>query len=314
MRHSPRLVPGIVFMLTILSSLLPFSASAKEPHPVLSQRQVDIDGNLFSFDLPENFSKDLPADDMVEQLDISSVDHFDDLTVGHILRRWWDIKEPGWFGSELGTIMLEMSVQRIHSNSRKRLNSEPYDVTDRLGFMLATDELVNRRYSEHNEEVRHPDGSWNHELAYFNSGIASMLGPTLYASQRDHVVNGQSWLRYSISAPYDAIVTSYALPINQSFMIELSFTYAVNHDIAVRGGKREFLRMAEKQITDKIISSLYFQYPEDSPVKAAVEGPWLTETTDDVVRSRWQTIVKPLFGEEAYQRALEEHQKLESKP
>lgn len=309
MRHSPRLVPGIVFMLTILSSLLPFSASAKEPHPVLSQRQVDIGGNLFSFDLPENFSKDLPADDMVEQLDISSVDRFDDLTVGHILRRWWDIKEPGWFGSELGTVMLEMSVQRIHSNTRKRFNSEPYEVTDRLGFMLATDELVNRRYSEHNEEVRHPDGSWNHELAYFNAGIASMLGPTLYASQRDHISNQQKWTRYGVTAPDGVLIVNYALPISQQFMIELTFTYSPN----TNADARHFLRTAEKT-TDKITNSLYFQYPEDSPVKAAVEGPWLTETTDDVVRSRWQTIVKPLFGEEAYQRALEEHQKLESKP
>ncbi|MBU3070908.1 hypothetical protein KOI40_13870 [Aestuariicella sp. G3-2] len=301
-------------MLSILSSLLPFSASAKDTYPVISQRQVNIGGHVFSFDLPEGFSKDLPADDMVKDLEISSLDQFNDLIAGNILRRWWDIKEPGWFGSDLGTLMLEMSVQRIHPNTRKRLNSEPYDVTDRLGIMLAVDELVYRRYSEHNEEVRHPDGSWNHELAYFNSGIASMLGPTLYAAQRDHIVNGQSWLRYSISAPHDAIVTSYALPINQSFMIELTFTYAVNHGIALQGGKRDFLRTAEDRITNPIINSLYFEYPKDSPVKAVVEGKWLTETTDDVVRSRWQTIVKPLFGDEAYERALAEHQKLEHQP
>lgn len=309
MRHSPRLVPGIFFMLTILSSLLPFSASAKEPHPVLSQRQVDIGGNLFSFDLPENFSKDLPADDMVEQLDISSVDRFDDLTVGHILRRWWDIKEPGWFGSELGTVMLEMSVQRIHPNNLERIHSQPYDVTDRLDFMFAIEELLMRRYREHNEEVRNPDGSWNFEMAYNVSGIATMLGGRVDARYWNQVSNNQMWTRYGIAGSNGVLLVNYALPITREFMIELTFTYSPN----TNADARHFLRTAEKT-TDKITNSLYFQYPEDSPVKAAVEGPWLTETTDDVVRSRWQTIVKPLFGEEAYQRALEEHQKLESKP
>jgi len=93
-------------------------------------------------------------------------------------------------------------------------------------------------------------------------------------------------------------------------MIELTFTYSPNTD----ADARHFLRTAENQIADPIINSLYFQYPEDSPVKAAVEGQWLTETTDEVVRGHWQTIVKPLFGEEAYQRALEAHRSLESKP
>ncbi|GAB3099580.1 hypothetical protein G8770_03420 [Aestuariicella hydrocarbonica] len=297
-------------MLSILSSLLPFSASAKES--VVSQRRVNIGGYPFSFDLPEGFSKDLPAENLVEQLEINQVDLFDDLTAGHLLRRWWDIKEPGWFGAELGTVMLEMSVQRIHPNSLKRIHSQPYDVTDRLDFMFAIEELLLRRYKAHNEEVRHRDGSWNFELAYNVAGIATMLGGRVDARYWNHISESQNWLRYSISAPFDAIVTSYALPVNRNFMIELAFTYSVNHDIALKGGKRDFLRVSEEQITDPIINSLYLQYPGDSPIKSAVEGEWVTETTDEVVRRNWQRLVKPLFGEEAYQMALEEHKKREA--
>lgn len=309
MRYLTRLVSGIVFMLSIFSSLLSFSTSAKEAHPVISQRQVNIGGHVFSFELPEGFSKDLPADNMVEQLDISSVDQFNELTAGHILRRWWDIKEPGWFGSKLGTVMLEISVQRIHPNTLERIHSQPYDVTDRLDFMFSIEELLMLRYGAHNEEVRNPDGSWNHELAYNVSGIAYMLGGRVDARYWNHIANGQTWTRYGVAGQYGALITNYALPINKQFIIELSFTYSPDHNV----NGRHFLRTAEKT-TDKIINSLYLEYPKDSPVKAVVEGQWLTETTDDVVRSRWQTIVKPLFGDEAYQRALAEHQKLEHQP
>lgn len=299
-------------MLSILASILPFSASAKDPSAELAHRQVAIGGSVLSFDLPENFSKDLPADDLVEQIDITHIERFNDLGAGHFLRRWWDIKEPGWFGSELGSVMLEMSVQRIHPNTRQWIHSEPFNVADRLDFMFAIDKLLTLRYKEHNEEVRNSDGSWNYDLSYFHSGVATMLGPKLYPSHRDHIANHQSWLRYSLSAPHDAIVTSYALPINKDFMVELSFTYSVNNDIALKGGKRDFLRTSEEQITNPIINSLYFQYPDNSPIKSVVEGQWLTETTDEVVRRNWQTIVKPLFGEEAYQLVLEEQEKLES--
>jgi hypothetical protein len=81
-------------MLSLLTGM--FSKSAQAEKNMLHSRQIDISGNVFHFAMPEDFSNEMPAGDMVEVLDISDLSRFDDPQYGNLIRRWWDIKEPGW--------------------------------------------------------------------------------------------------------------------------------------------------------------------------------------------------------------------------
>ena len=67
----------------------------------------------------ETIGKDLPAVDMVEKLDIQDLQKFDNAEYGNIIRRWWDIKRPGFFGKELGAVMMDISVQKKATNRKK---------------------------------------------------------------------------------------------------------------------------------------------------------------------------------------------------
>ena len=81
-----------------LSQLLGLTANAA---PTIYPRQVDLSGNIFHFAMPENFSKDMPAENMVEKLDIQDLEKFTDPEYGNIIRRWWDIKKPGFLEKKL---------------------------------------------------------------------------------------------------------------------------------------------------------------------------------------------------------------------
>lgn len=96
-------------MLSVLSQLFSPSTQAAEKNK-LHFRQINLSGNIFHFALPEDFSRDMPAADMVETLDIGDSKKFDNPEYGNLIRRWWDIKEPGWFGKKLGTVMMDISV------------------------------------------------------------------------------------------------------------------------------------------------------------------------------------------------------------
>jgi len=43
--------------------------------------------------MSEDFSKDMPAADMVKWLDINDLNKFDNPKYENLIRRWWNIKE-----------------------------------------------------------------------------------------------------------------------------------------------------------------------------------------------------------------------------
>src|SRR5690625_7171162 len=64
----------VLIMLTFISKA--FGMSGRPPEGLGATRSVDLSGNVFQFAMPENFSRDMPADDLVERLDISDPDIF----------------------------------------------------------------------------------------------------------------------------------------------------------------------------------------------------------------------------------------------
>ncbi|MGQ9427677.1 hypothetical protein ACXYTJ_17105 [Gilvimarinus sp. F26214L] len=160
-----------------LTSLFSGGIKAQELLP----RSIDLSGNIFQFSLPEDFSRDMPAANMVERLDIRDRNNFDVPEYGNLMRRWWDIKEPGWFGKRLGTTMMDLSVQRVAANTQNILHERPYSIGNRLDFMLMLIDRFHQRYDSLNEEVETPEGD-----AAYHSSFVYMVGERIASTQREY--------------------------------------------------------------------------------------------------------------------------------
>src|SRR5690606_14259000 len=80
-----RVHPHLVFvMLTVLTGL--FSSSPQAEEKKLRHHQINLSGNIFHFSMPEDFSRDMPAADIVESLDISDITKFDNPEYGNLIR------------------------------------------------------------------------------------------------------------------------------------------------------------------------------------------------------------------------------------
>lgn len=76
-----------IIMVLIVTSIFSSLANAAKKEQ-LYHRQVNLSGNIFHFSMPEDFSKDMPAKDLVERLDISDIELFTKPENGNLIRRW----------------------------------------------------------------------------------------------------------------------------------------------------------------------------------------------------------------------------------
>lgn len=283
-------------MISGLSQLLGLTANAA---PAIYPRQVDLSDNIFHFSMPENFSKDMPAANMVEKLDIADLKKFDNPEYGNIIRRWWDIKKPGFFGKELGTVMMDISVQRTPKNQQKLITDKPFDITNRLDFMMMIDEQLHHRFDQLNRDTT-PELEGT--KAYHFS-CCSLLGEKILSHYRDHIYGDQKWLGYSVSAPLNQLIVGLALPLTKNSYLEVVITYSPNQNVL----SRDFLDIAY-QTTDPIKNNLKVNYQSNNEIRELVEQEWIRKTNDDVLAEHYDEVLIPLFGPDIRQR-LEESMK-----
>lgn len=275
----------IISMTIGLSQLLGLTANAE---PKIYPRQVNLSGNIFHFSMPENFSKDMPAENMIENLNIEDLKKFENPEYGNIIRRWWDIKKPGFFGKELGAVMMDISVQKVPENNAKLIHSRAYDITNRLDFLLAIDNSLRQRYKNFNQNKT--DDS-------YSVTFCSLYGNKLESFYRDKIYNQQKWTGYTVVAPLNQLIVGLVLPLTENTFLEVVFTYSPNQNIA----PREFLNIAY-QTTHPIENSLKVAYLTGNEIQQLVEKAWIDETTDDVMSKNYDAILVPLFGPDIHQR------------
>lgn len=276
-----RMFPILVsIMLTLLTGL--FSSSSQAEEKKLRHHQINLSGNIFHFSMPEDFSRDMPAADMVEFLDISDVTKFDSPEYGNLIRRWWDIKKTGWFGKQLGTVMMDISVQRVVPNRQHLIHDKPYAITDRLDFMLMLDDSFHQRYDGFNAS------STGNILNSFHSSFAIMIGDEVTALQRDEIFNQQKWISYSIAAPRDELIVAYAVPLSEEVYLEAAFTYSHNDNVL----PLEFRRVYAFAKTQQIVESFKVDYVEGNPVSELVNKSWLEQSNTDILRKNEGTLLK----------------------
>lgn len=274
------------FMLAALTQILSGSVKADRASTVYP-RQVNLSGNVFHFSMPEDFSKDMPAYDMVENLDISDSSIFDNPEYGGLIRRWWDIKEPGWFGKALGTVMMNISIERVAENQQLLIHSRPYNIRDRMDFMLMLDDRYHQMYDAYNAEVKpdalHYDG--------YHSDFATVSRREILATYRELIANHQKWINYSIAAPYGQLIINSAIPVTDATYLEVSFTYSANDGIAIRQlGDQAFPKMA------LIEESFRIDYAPGNPFAEIVGEDWMKQTNTDVLNQHYDEVLKLFYG------------------
>jgi hypothetical protein len=287
----------MISMILGLSQLLGLTANAA---PAIYPRQVDLSGNIFHFSMPENFSKDMPAANMVEKLDIQSLEKFDNPEYGNIIRRWWDIKKPGLFGKELGTVMMDISVQSVPKNKKNLIHKNEYNTTDRLDFLLMLNDKLHQRYDEQNKTYRKQGGNGGD----YSVDFCYLVGSRIESDYRDYNYNGQKWIGYTVTAPLNQLIVGQALPITKHSYLEIVFTYSPNQNVL----PREFLDIAYKT-TQPIEHSFQMTYLPNNELRKLVGQEWISQTNDEVLAEHYNEILIPLFGPDIRQRIEESKQK-----
>jgi hypothetical protein len=286
-------------MASFLSNL--FGGRGSSGATLGATRTVDLSGNKFSFVMPEDFSKDMPAENLVEQLDISDLKKFDNLEYGNLIRRWWDIKESGFFGKNLGTVMMDISVQRVPENKRKDIHERPYNILDRLDFLLMIDDNSHQRYDELVEKTKGlPD-----EQAYSVPSTAHLLGKEIGTGFRDRLYNSQKWIGYSVRAPENQLITGLVTPLTEYLFLEVVFTYAPDRNIL----PMSFLHFAYQK-TQFVEDSLQINYEKNNTIQNAMKSKdWLKATNNQILQRHQDLLLIPFFGPDIHERlALQDQQ------
>lgn len=291
-----------ILVLIMLSLITQFFSGSSQANVKTYPRQINLSGNVFHFSLPEDFSKDMPAYDMVEALDISDPQKFDDPEYGNLIRRWWDIKEPGWFGKNLGTVMMDISVQRVVENKQQLLHSNPYHIKNRMDFMLMLDDSFHQNYDALNKEIAPEHGNYQ---AYHSSPF-TLSGRKVISMYRDFVFNEQKWIESGMAAPRGELIADYSIPLAEHAYLKVSFTYSQNANVL----PLEFRRGYAYSKTEDILKSFKMDYTKDNPFAKIVGEDWLTQTNDEVLEQHRDSILQLFYGPDPEAAMLKEEQEM----
>lgn len=271
-------------MLSLISKALGMS---KTPEYVLGGKHyVDLSGNTFSFAIPEGFSKDMPAKNVLRRIDVN------DLTSSKmIVQRWWDVKEDKVFSKELGTVMMTVYVSPVPSNTQKKLHDVPYEIDSRLDFVQAIIENLSNQYRQKNSELSD---------LYSIPGLAYLFGDEISGEMRDIVINNQKWTGYSVTGPNEQLIVALSIPIESSAYLNVDYSFAPNDNVQPR-----YFRDQAYKITNLIDQTLFVEYKDQNTMENVVEKKWLHQDFDEVLREN-QALIEPKIFE---RKALENFSK-----
>ncbi len=252
--------------------------------------------------MPEDFIKDIPAADMVEQLDIADPKRFDNGEYGNLLRRWWDIKESGWFGKELGTVMLDISVQRVPENTKKLIHDKPFIIHDRMDFLLMIDNLHALRYGELNKSLK----KHSEDVDEYYSSFATVSGSEIRSLYRDFDFNNKRWIKLESTAPRGGYVKTYVIPLTDSIYLDATFTYAKNDGAYAW----DFVRAADAKMTS-VWESFNLSYAKGNPFDEITGHDWLEQTNTEALQSYRLEILKLFYGPDLEKAILQMQKEVE---
>jgi len=256
-----------VIMLTSLFSA--FGMSGKQDMPTMHARQINLSGNVFDFKMPEDFSRDMPAEDLTEKLDIENSPSLKNEGYITLMRRWWDIKEPGFFGKNMGTIMMSINVRHKPANQAGIIKVDSYDYHDLLQFIVALYDSLEQRYREHNKEVT---ASGADDFSVFVPGLATKVGDKIYPNYEVIVRNNTHWV-FTGTAQERQLEKIYALPLTNDLFFEVAFELMPNDNIVAR----QFVELAMVRV-NAIVDTFSMHYAANNEYAEITTTGWMNKT------------------------------------
>jgi len=237
----------IVVIIPMLSIPKIFGLSKENKDYPYMPRQINLSGNIVNFSMPENFSKDFPADDLIEVLNINDTKTFEKNNSISLLRRWWDLKDDSFFSKDVGSMMMTIHVYKSLDESKDI--SHPVEFINLIMLdMKRRDKDENKSRTE-NEKVLFP-------LDYY----------MLYVERN---YNNQRWLR-SGSATEDEsqMIFHYWIQITEKHYVLVEFNFAPNNNISMRS----FVDTYCRDMLEKIMSSFDIIYSSENTIKSKLES------------------------------------------
>lgn len=232
----------LVIMLMALFSKLGLAESV-ETAP-LKPRQIVLSKAVVDFSIPENFSKQMPADDMIDQVNLDDAALFADPERFTLLRRWWDFKPEHFWQSSPGTLMMSVLVQ-------EKAQGSEYDLLDRQQFVRL---LQQRLIDVHGTDTfQYEDAPTRVYLPFVDD-------------YQEMVFKGQRWIMHPLGGITER--ESYYIPLTQTQFLLVDFTFMKSTLVS----DDAYYPKAKHQI-ERIMSSFHVSYPQGSLVGKAVEDP-----------------------------------------
>lgn len=231
-----------IYMLSISQM---FGMTTTKEETSYQARQANLSGNYVSFSMPENFSKDFPAEDMIERLNLNDGSFFENNKPVTIIRRWWDFEDSGLFSRSVGTMMMSIHVYKIQDESKDI--SHPQKLIDNI--------FLDMQLRDKQE----------------NSGRAfedRVLFPSYYQSFVEKRFNNQRWLRAGSANENESIMTfHYWIPLTEKHYITVEFNFAPDSRIAMR----KFIDTYCRDMVEKIMASFDVIYSHETNFKAQID-------------------------------------------
>ena len=235
-----------IFMvaITMLSISQLFGTSNDTTYPYMP-RQINLSGNIVSFSIPENFSKDMPADDLIENLDLDNENTFKNANSITLLRRWWDFKDDSFFSKEMGSMMMTIHVYKIESTDK--------DISHPIGFVEILLEQMEQRDKEENK------GRDASSKVYF---------PEHYQSFFERTHNNKKWIKGGAADTYETQMQFHEWKqITPNVYIGVEFHFAPNNKISMR----TFVDTYARGMYEKIMSTFDVVYADENSIKEKLE-------------------------------------------
>ena len=235
-KHKTLLSLLMVAIAMLSISQLFGSSKDNSQHPYMP-RQINLSGNFVSFSIPENFSKDMPADDLIESLNIEDDKLFLKNNSITLLRRLWDFNDDSFFSKNVGTMMMTIHAYKIKKPSE--------DISHPLGFVNVLLAEMERRDKEENK------GKSDSDKVFF---------PESYQSFFERTHNNQKWFKGGAADTHETQLAFHEWKqISSDTYIGVEFHFAPNNNISMRTFVDTYCRemMNEIMSTFDVIYSNY---------------------------------------------------------
>ncbi len=236
----------LLVTITMLSITQMFGVSKENNEHPYMPRQINLSGNYVNFSMPENFSMDFPAEDLVESININDSKTFKNNNAVELLRRWWGFKDNSFFAKEVGTMMMTIHVYKTEDLSE--------DISRPVGFVKTLLLEMEKRSKDENK------GRKGDDIIFF---------PEHYQSFIQLQYNNKNWLSSGAGTMYEKDKAFYYwIPVSQKNYLAVEFHFAPNSNISIR----PFIDNYCRDMMEKIMSSFDIIYSSENTIKSKLEN------------------------------------------